>query len=214
MFGLFYTDDLYKALIALTAGIILGMERELKDKSAGLKTISVITMGAALFAILSYRMGSAGEYTRIASYVVAGIGFLGAGVIFRDTVNVTGLTTASVIWLASAIGMAIGFGQVFPAFIFLFLSLIIIHFPQSISRFFHGGRVSRMLVITIHKKDAALKSAIVGSVKNFLLKCDERRLKLTEDKLIVYLDITLKKSKLGELERFLIGKEQIQGFEL
>ena len=73
--------DVYKALLATVAGVILGMERELKDKAAGLKTITVICLGSALFTIVSYKIGlPEGESTRIASYIVSGIGFLGAGV--------------------------------------------------------------------------------------------------------------------------------------
>lgn len=98
MHDVFDWMDLYKALISLAAGVILGLERELKDKAAGLKTISVICLGSCLFTILSAKI--TGEYTdgaRIASYVVSGIGFLGAGVIFKDRFTVNGLTTASVI---------------------------------------------------------------------------------------------------------------------
>ena len=74
--------DLYKALLALAAGIILGSEREFKDKAAGLKTITVICLGSTLFSIISYKVGVADhDTTRIASYIVAGVGFIGAGVI-------------------------------------------------------------------------------------------------------------------------------------
>ena len=68
--------DLYKALLAVAGGVILGLERELKDKAAGLKTITVICLGSALFTILSYKVGvNDNETTRIASYIVSGIGF-------------------------------------------------------------------------------------------------------------------------------------------
>jgi putative Mg2+ transporter-C (MgtC) family protein len=88
--------DLYKALLALAAGIILGSEREFKDKAAGLKTITVICLGSALFSIISYKVGVADhETTRIASYIVSGVGFIGAGCIFKDGANVLGLTTAA-----------------------------------------------------------------------------------------------------------------------
>ena len=107
--------DLYKALLALAAGIILGSEREFKDKAAGLKTITVICLGSALFAIISYKVGLAdNETTRIASYIVSGVGFIGAGVIFKDGANVSGLTTAGIIWVAAAVGTAIGFGELLP----------------------------------------------------------------------------------------------------
>ena len=85
MFELWDIHDVYKALMALGAGAILGVERELKDKAAGLKTITVICLGSCLFTILSFKIGNQyNDASRIASYIVSGIGFLGAGVIFKD----------------------------------------------------------------------------------------------------------------------------------
>ena len=117
--------DVYKACISLIAGLILGFEREMKDKSAGLKTITVITLGSTLFSILSYKLSGHGDPTRIASYIVSGIGFLGAGVIFKNGFNVYGLTTAGIIWIAAAIGMAIGYGEIYIAYTFLISALIL-----------------------------------------------------------------------------------------
>lgn len=127
----FEISDVLKALVSLLAGVILGYERELKDKSAGLKTITIICLGSTLFTILSYKFSGDGDPTRIASYVVSGIGFLGAGVIFKEGFNVYGLTTAGIIWIAAAIGMSIGFGEILLAFVFwhyLFLLFILLHF--------------------------------------------------------------------------------------
>lgn len=123
-----YTDVL-KALLSLGAGLILGLERELKDKSAGLKTISIITLGSTLFTIMSYKMGlgDSEDSTRIASYVVSGIGFLGAGVIYKEGFTVYGLTTAGIIWVSAAIGMSIGFGEFNTALTFLLATLFVIY---------------------------------------------------------------------------------------
>ena len=87
--------DIIKTLLSLIVGFILGYEREQKDKAAGLKTISIICLGSTLFTLLSYKMGvgQSEDSTRIASYVVSGIGFLGAGVIFKDGFSINGLTS-------------------------------------------------------------------------------------------------------------------------
>jgi putative Mg2+ transporter-C (MgtC) family protein len=98
--------DVVKTLFSLVAGMLLGLERELKDKAAGLKTISIICLGATLFSTISFKVGGM-EDTRIASYIVSGVGFIGAGVIFKDGLNVSGLTTAGIIWMAAAIGTSI-----------------------------------------------------------------------------------------------------------
>ena len=92
------------ALAALLGGVI-GLERELRGYPAGIRTLALVTMGSMLFTDVSQLLG--GD-DRVAAGIVTGIGFLGAGVIFREGYTVRGITTAATIWAASAIGMAIG----------------------------------------------------------------------------------------------------------
>lgn len=101
----------FKLAMALLIGGSIGIERELRSKSAGFRTIILICVGACLFTIFSQLLGSAsGSQDRIAANVVVGIGFLGAGVIFRGDNGVSGITTAASIWLTAALGMGIGGG--------------------------------------------------------------------------------------------------------
>ena len=99
-----------KFILALVIGGIIGIERELRSKSAGFRTLILICTGATMFTIMSQYIGGAGNPDRIASNVVVGIGFLGAGVIYRGDKGVSGITTAASIWLTAAMGMAIGCG--------------------------------------------------------------------------------------------------------
>ncbi len=215
MFEYWDINDLYKALIALAAGIVLGLEREMKDKAAGLKTITLITLGSALFAIISYNVGQPNsEATRIASYIVSGIGFLGAGVIFKDGVNVSGLTTASVIWLASAVGMAIGFGEVYLALIFLGVSLLFIYFGSIANRFFPSYKLSRMLMVALEKSNAENRKKLIVQLRPLLVKIEEKRMSVKGDQLRIYFDITVKSSKLKLLEDFLLSESSILEFEM
>lgn len=115
--------------IAILIGGIIGAEREYHDKSAGLRTITLICVGSCLFTLVSLLLTN-GTADRIASTVVTGIGFLGAGVIFKSETGVNGLTTAATIWATAAIGMAIGNGLYIVAsasafFILVILSLFI-----------------------------------------------------------------------------------------
>lgn len=103
-------EDLIKLLLALLVGGLIGAEREFRDKAAGFRTLIFICLGAALFTIFSAKIGGPDDATRIAANIVSGVGFLGAGVIMRDTGRVVGLTTAAMIWLTAALGMGIGGG--------------------------------------------------------------------------------------------------------
>jgi len=109
-------DFLPKALLAVACGGLIGVEREMKQNPAGFRTNILICLGSMLIMWLSIRVatglipGSTGDPGRIAAQVVTGIGFLGAGTILHSRGHITGLTSAAMIWVVSAIGMVIGAG--------------------------------------------------------------------------------------------------------
>lgn len=111
--------------IALFTGALIGAEREFRDKSAGLRTLTLICTGSCLFTLVSLLLTN-GTADRIASNIVTGIGFLGAGVIFKNDRGVNGLTTAATIWTTAAIGMAIGNGLYIIAWLTTLFVLIIL----------------------------------------------------------------------------------------
>lgn len=98
-------------LVAMLIGAIIGAEREYRTKSAGFRTMMLISMGACLYTMLSPLIGSDMAPERIASNIVVGIGFVGAGVIFKGQDHTHGLTTAASIWVTAALGMAAGAGH-------------------------------------------------------------------------------------------------------
>lgn len=104
---------LLRLTVAALLGAAIGVERDLRRRPAGIRTSLCVSLGAALFTLLSgviaQRFGDSGS-TRIASNVVQGIGFLGAGAILRESGSVVGMTTAATIWVEAAIGMAAGAG--------------------------------------------------------------------------------------------------------
>ncbi len=103
-----------RMLIAAVLGGVLGLERERSGKSAGIRTHMLVSMGAALYVLISQQSGVAPtDISRVVQGIVAGVGFLGAGTILKDTesAHVRGLTTAAGIWLTAAIGMAAGLGR-------------------------------------------------------------------------------------------------------
>jgi putative Mg2+ transporter-C (MgtC) family protein len=115
-----------KLFLALLAGGIIGAEREYQSKNAGFRTVILITLGSCLFTIISYVMAGDFDPARIAANIITGIGFLGAGAIFKEGVTVKGLTTASVIWVAAAVGMAIGIGAYEFAFISVAFAMLVL----------------------------------------------------------------------------------------
>lgn len=141
------TTELLKLFLSLLAGILLGIEREYKYKSAGIRTIPLICVGSTLFTILSLYIGNPGNPDRIASNIITGIGFIGAGVIFKNEMNVNGLTTAATIWIAAAIGMAIGnghFGLAFASLATALIILLLLNFAQTSLNGFHQIRIYKL----------------------------------------------------------------------
>jgi len=101
---------LARLMLAALLGAVIGLERELKHRPAGLRTNMFICFGAAMFTVLSIQLGGANDATRIASQIIPGIGFIGAGSILRGKTGITGLTTAATIFVVASIGMACGGG--------------------------------------------------------------------------------------------------------
>jgi putative Mg2+ transporter-C (MgtC) family protein len=101
-------DMLWRLLLAIVLGGVIGIEREWLNKSAGFRTMILICMGATIFTICSQHLGHLGDHSRIASNIVVGVGFIGGGVIFKGEVGVNGITTAACIWVTAGIGMLIG----------------------------------------------------------------------------------------------------------
>jgi putative Mg2+ transporter-C (MgtC) family protein len=127
---------LLRLVVAIVLGSLVGLEREIHEHSAGMRTIALVTLGCALFTIVSAYgfldlLGTLRltlDPTRIASYIVAGIGFLGAGTIFmsREGERIKGLTTAATIWVMAAIGIACGAGLLVEAIVTTTLVMLVL----------------------------------------------------------------------------------------
>ncbi|MFD1631324.1 MgtC/SapB family protein [Pseudopedobacter beijingensis] len=118
-------DFAIRLLTALLLGAAIGIERHWRQRNAGLRTNTLVALGATAFILLSIEIG--GDATgRIASYIVSGIGFLGAGVIMKDGLNVQGLNTAATIWCSAAVGALCGMG-LFPQAGIVTLAIMLTH---------------------------------------------------------------------------------------
>ncbi len=134
-------SEILGVLLAFVFGAAIGLERELRGKSAGLRTNILICLGAAVFAIISKKMAvETDSVTRIAAQVVTGVGFLGAGAIIQDRGGVHGLTTAATIWVVASIGVACGAGLIKLAFIATLLAAVALIGLSHIEKPLHARR--------------------------------------------------------------------------
>lgn len=106
------SEDLF---LAFVLGALIGLERQWRQRTAGLRTNTLVAVGAAIFVDLGLRMGGSAEAIRVVAYVVSGVGFLGAGTIMKEGANVRGLNTAATLWGSAAVGACAGAEQLLPA---------------------------------------------------------------------------------------------------
>jgi len=129
-----FMEIIAQLILATFLGLLIGLEREAKRKEAGLQTYSLVSLATCLFTIISFQLfysffGKTGvtfDPSRIIMAIAMGIGFIGAGVIFRQPTGIVGLTTAAALWVASAIGVAVGVKSYFLAIFTTFLALLIL----------------------------------------------------------------------------------------
>jgi len=192
-------SDLIKVAVAVFCGSVMGLERQYKNKTAGFRTIILICLGSTIFTMISQRAGQGVNIN-----LVTGVGFIGAGVIFKDNISVNGLTTAAVIWVAAAIGMANGSGNYMLAIISTFVTLIVliifhffeeyldnIHHEKLLSLVFDNDDYENLLIVEdiidkhkltaqvrlVNKKDGCLQATIfVTGRKNHIAKLNENLL--------------------------------------
>jgi len=140
-----------KLLLAAALGGIIGIEREIRDKPAGLRTNILICVGSTLFMSISTKVAEllGGDPTRIAAQIISGIGFLGAGAVLHSHGFVLGLTTAATIWVVAGVGMALGSGMYVVAVFATGMSLVTLYFLSFIEDKIQGRRsYSYSLVVT------------------------------------------------------------------
>src|SRR5690606_37913961 len=144
-------NDLVSIGVSVLAGSLVGLEREYKNKSAGFRTIVLICLGATVFTIVS-RFG-VGSDDRIAANIITGIGFIGAGVIFKDKFSVMGLTTAAVIWIVAGIGMAAGIGYYGLAIAISMITVIVLSLFNKVENAMERLFLTRTIFIVFQSMD-------------------------------------------------------------
>jgi putative Mg2+ transporter-C (MgtC) family protein len=135
-----YAQEAAQVSVAFIIGAVIGLEREFRSKPAGFRTMILICVGSCLYTILSKEAGGIGGNSpdRIASNIVTGVGFIGAGVIFKEGINVNGLTTAALIWITAALGMAIGYHNYPVAIVVASMVVVALFVLEPVQRFINN----------------------------------------------------------------------------
>lgn len=141
-----------RLLLSFAIGTAIGLEREYRSKAAGLRTMIMICLGSTIFTEISINLG-ANNPDRLAANIVTGIGFLGGGVIFKDGLTITGITTATTIWISAALGMAVGAGEYFVAIIGSGVVLVVLTLMEKIQGLVEHWHQSRTYKIEFKLSD-------------------------------------------------------------
>lgn len=203
-------SDIVSMLMSVLCGGIIGFEREYKSKSAGFRTIVLISLGSTIFTIVSGY--GAGSDDRISANIITGIGFIGAGVIFKDQVSIRGLTTAAVIWTSAAIGMTTGIGYHALAFVFTILTLVILLMVSKVEKLIGALQKQKIVSVTFNHSDLDR----IGDLERSLNSADIHieRLELSKDNgsLTVLWQVTARKTSFIELNERLADVHDIISF--
>ncbi len=203
---------LFRLLIAGICGVVIGFERSRRQKDAGIRTHMIVALGAALamvvskygfFDLLQFE-GLRADASRIASNVITGVGFLGAGVIFVKDVSIKGLTTAAGIWATASVGLAVGAGMYTVA---IGSTIIMVVFQFVFHKFFSRleNTVNEFTVVVNDNADA---------VKNFRSMLEEKKILVEKCKMTrnsdgtITLDITIKKARTTSMDEIMLIAEQ------
>lgn len=175
------TQDIIKLGIAVLVGGAIGLEREVQYKAAGFRTIILITLGSTLFTLFSIAIEPDASPSRIASNIVTGIGFLGAGTILREGGRIGGLTTAATIWLAAALGMGIGAGEIDFVLAATGVTLIVLVFFPSVGAWIDRLREARTYKIVVCSGDINQIEQLRKTFKECRLRVAEDHFEITEE---------------------------------
>jgi putative Mg2+ transporter-C (MgtC) family protein len=154
-----------RVAVALACGSVIGLERQWRQRMAGLRTNALVATGTSLFIMITPLLGAGGNVTQIAAYVVSGIGFLAGGVIFKERLSITGLNTAATLWCTAAIGVLAGFGFFIEAAIgvaaVLFANVVLRPIVQVVNR----SPIEGTEVVTSYEVHAACRHEVEERVR-------------------------------------------------
>lgn len=205
----FEQSDFLHVLISIICGGMIGFEREYRNKTAGFRTIILICLGSTIFTMVSANAGN-GTDDRIAANIITGIGFIGAGVIFKDNVSITGLTTAAVIWIAAAIGMVVGIGYYQLAIILSIVVLFILSAFNYIEGWIALLYQHENFIIKFRYSDLKQLENLEAEITARHLKSQRKHLAKLDQALVVTLRLRGKREDIKRMTEYMIMLPDIE----
>lgn len=203
-------EDMVAMIVSIICGGAIGFEREYKNKSAGFRTIILISLGSTIFTIVS-RHG-VGADDRISANIITGIGFIGAGVIFKDKISVRGLTTAAVIWTSAAIGMTTGIGYHALALCLTIITLGVLLMVTKVERMIAQLQKEQLLGVTFRHPDFDQIERLESTLNTKGLTLERVEITKENNQLKVVFKVSGKKKYLVEMSETLATQPEIVSF--
>lgn len=202
--------DIISIIVSVICGGAIGFEREFKNKSTGFRTIMLITLGSTIFTIVS-RYGD-GTDDRISANIITGIGFIGAGVIFKDKLNVLGLTTAAVIWTSAGIGMTAGIGYYSLAIVFTIITLVVLVIVSKAEQWIEALQKTKILKISFTQYGIEQLEELEKVIKQHHMKAKRVQLYKENNSLCAVLLVTGTKKNADNLVEQMVQMQNINEF--
>jgi putative Mg2+ transporter-C (MgtC) family protein len=199
--------DLIKIGLSVLCGGLLGLERQYKNKTAGFRTIILICLGSAIFTMVAQHAGQVANLN-----IVTGVGFIGAGVIFKDNISVSGLTTAAVIWISAAIGMAVGSGNYGVSLISTLVTLTVLLMFNLLERYIDKVHHDKLFVIIFNDANYENIDAVEHIIKAEYLKSRPVQINKKDGCLQVAILVTGHIIRINELNKKLLLMPQVKSF--
>lgn len=201
----------FRLLLSFAIGTALGIEREYRSKAAGLRTMIVICLGSTIFTEISINIGGDSP-DRIASNIITGIGFLGAGVIFKDGLTISGITTATTIWISAALGMAVGAGEYMIAVVSSIAVLIVLTWFERVKLLIENHHQVRTYRITLQDQET-FRPMLEENMSRLGIRCRFERDLKNESHHVLVCELAGGREKLDQVNELLKDDVRVKSYD-
>ena len=208
-----YLEEAAQVSFAFIIGAVIGLEREFRAKPAGFRTMIFICVGSCLYTILSKESNTVSP-DRIASNIVTGVGFIGAGVIFKEGISVNGLTTSALIWIIAALGMAIGYKNYPIAIVVTSMVVIALFVLEPVQRFINRFHKVKDYKIKTSDTTDALKNEMESFFESHDISYRCVKMNKENNEAIYVYRIGAPKDDYDIVNEFLLKHKSINSFDI